>query len=256
MNPAEEMGRNWPLGRGVRVVATHPAGLIAFEKPAGLMAHPNQPAEEKQALVRAPYDLERECYRIPLADGGTRTVFLLNRIDSPTSGLVLGATDLQVARAVRQAFKENEVHKTYFALVKGGRLQPPRGRWIDRLARRKIGATVRMGVGAGGVPAATDFLWRRSGGKKDAPVSLLELFPLTGRTHQLRVQCAAHRAPIVGDKTYGDFGFNRRVVAAGSADRLFLHAAALELVFPWKGREEKFRAESPLPESFAALLDG
>ena len=256
MNSAEEIAKKWPLGRDVRVLAAHPAGLIVFEKPAGLMAHPNRPAEEKQAMVRAPYDLERECYRIPLPDGGKQMIFLLNRIDSPTSGLVLGATDLEVARVVRQAFKENKVHKTYFALVKGGRMQPARGRWIDRLARRKMGATVRMGVGPGGIPAATDFLWRRSGGKKDALVSLLELFPLTGRTHQLRVQCAAHHAPIVGDKTYGDFAFNRRVVAAGGEDRLFLHAAKLELVFPWKGRQEKFRAESPLPESFATLLGG
>lgn len=256
MNPAEKMGADWPLGKGVRVVASHPSGLIAFEKQAGLMAHPNRPAEEKQAMICAPYDLERECYRIPLADGGKQTVFLLNRIDSPTSGLVLGATDLEIARVVRQAFRENTVHKTYFALVKGGRMQPPRGRWMDRLARRKVGTTVRMGVGPGGIPAATDFLWQRSGGKKDVLVSLLELRPLTGRTHQLRVQCAAHRAPIVGDKTYGDFSYNRRLVAAGVEDRLFLHAATLELVFPWKGGQEKFRAELPLPESFSALLDG
>ena len=62
--------------------------------------------------------------------------------------------------------------------------------------------------------------------------SLIQLEPLTGRTHQLRVQCAQHHFPILGDKTYGDFKCNRRL----RTERLFLHANSIEFVLG----EQKF----------------
>ncbi|MDR2863913.1 MAG: RNA pseudouridine synthase [Puniceicoccales bacterium] len=240
-----------PLGVGVRLAARHPAGLLAFEKPAGLAAHPNRPADRKRALLDAPYDLERECYRL---DGGI-PLFLLNRIDSPTSGLVLATGDSKLAEQVKESFRKGEVAKTYFAVVKGLRIQPQSGEWRDRLVRRQQQGVIRAAVGVGGVPAISRYQWKR-GISTPAPLSLLCLFPQTGRTHQLRVQCAARAHPIAGDKTYGDFAFNRLLEKSGVADRLFLHAASVSLSFSWQGRRCDFCADSPLPEAFTALFPG
>ena len=57
---------------------------------------------------------------------------------------------------------------------------------------------------------------------------MLRMEPLTGRTHQLRVQCALRGIPIIGDKSYGDFSFNRKLSRASKTDRLCLHAAEIE----------------------------
>lgn len=238
-----------PLGTGVRLLVRHPAGLLALDKPAGLAAHPNRPADQKHSLLNAPYALDEECYHLP--DGAR--LFLLNRIDSPTSGLVLAATDPELAAHIKERFRENAVAKTYFAVVKGARLQPPAGLWRDRLDKQRRGGVVRAVVGIRGIPAVARYQWQAAC-TTPVPLSLLRLQPETGRTHQLRVQCAAHGHPIAGDKTYGDFAFNRLVEKSLGEDRLFLHAAALSLSFFWQGRQENFQAASPLPDVFIRLF--
>jgi 23S rRNA-/tRNA-specific pseudouridylate synthase len=249
LSPAPE----FPLGPGVRVLARHPAGLLAFEKPAGLAAHPNRPSGEKNTLLRAPYDLETECYRLP----GDARLYLLNRLDSPTSGIVLAATNPGLAAVIKTIFREHNggISKTYYAIAKGGKLAPSAGLWVDRLAREQRAGVVRATRGAG-IPAATRYTWlataRHSVG---GTLSLLRLEPETGRTHQLRVQCAARSRPILGDKTYGDFPLNRRLGKSDKQfDRLFLHAAAIALVFRWNGTQHEFRVTSLLPPAFAALV--
>jgi 23S rRNA-/tRNA-specific pseudouridylate synthase len=79
--------------------------------------------------------------------------------------------------------------------------------------------------------------------------------PLTGRTHQLRVQSAKRRLPIVGDSTYGDFSFNRDVQKASGNKRLFLHATSIRIVWEWQDLEHEFQAESALPEIFERLME-
>jgi 23S rRNA-/tRNA-specific pseudouridylate synthase len=81
-----------------------------------------------------------------------------------------------------------------------------------------------------------------------AQLTLLKLEPITGRTHQLRVQCAFHGVPIVGDGTYGEFVFNREFARRTGHKRMFLHAASLRI--PSLG----FSAESPVPPSFAEAM--
>ncbi|MDR3228015.1 MAG: RluA family pseudouridine synthase [Puniceicoccales bacterium] len=234
-----------PLGAGCRVLARHPAGLLALEKPAGLTSHPNSPADKTPSLLAAAYSLEEECYRF---DGGER-LWLLNRIDSPTSGIVLAAANPEIAAHVKDLFREHSgaVQKTYFAIVKGGRLPLPSGVWCDKIRTRRQNGFVRAEIGAGGLPSSTRFEWvGAAGAGAGASLSLLRLVPLTGRAHQLRVQCASRGRPILGDKTYGDFALNRRL----KAERLFLHAAALVVAFSWRGKRERFSAESPLPPEF------
>lgn len=242
----------FPLGPGVRVLARHSSGLLAFEKPAGIATHPNRPAGEKNTLLNAPYELDPECYCLP----GNARLHLLNRLDSPTSGIVLAATNPELAAIAKAIFRAHTgVAKTYYAITKGGRLTPPAGLWMDRLAREQRGGVVRATRGAG-VPAATRYTWLAAAHHNVAGMlSLLRLEPETGRTHQLRVQCASRSRPILGDKTYGNFILNRRAGKSDKQlDRLFLHAAAITLVFQWKGVRHKFSAVSPLPSAFATLI--
>jgi 23S rRNA-/tRNA-specific pseudouridylate synthase len=229
----------------VRVLARHPTGLLALEKPAGLVTHPNTAADRPHALLNAAYDLKMEAYQ--LASGAR--LFLLNRLDSPTSGIVLAADNAAIATHIKALLREHgdAIRKTYFALVKGGRLPLPNGIWHDRILTRRSGDLVRSKIGTGGFLSLTRFEWVRAANVGTTSLSLLRLAPQTGRTHQLRIQCANRGHPIIGDKTYGDFALNRRL----AAQRLFLHAAALSVRFVWHGKTQTFAATSPLPDAFA-----
>jgi len=99
----------------------------------------------------------------------------------------------------------------------------------------------------------TVYAWQRSAGGS-LPLSLIQLEPRTGRTHQLRVQTAAHGHPILGDRTYGDFEFNKAVGTARGFKRLFLHAESTQLSFDWQGAKVDFKASSPMPKEFEEAL--
>jgi len=267
-----------PLGRGVELVAHDANGVAALCKPAGLLSHPNAAGDEARSLLRAPYDLKEECYewssfvgadkrraasvwdREPLAkEGGLRSLFLLNRLDSATSGLLLVCANRELALKIRQRFRERAVHKVYAALVFGklGQGQSGNGRpiiWRDRLNIEKRGGQIRTkAIKSGvGVSAETRVSVLRDG----QGVSLLKLEPLTGRSHQLRVQCARRGLPIVGDATYGDFAANRAFakVHHGTRGRLFLHSLETRFDYEWRGKKHAFTARSPLPEEFGPLV--
>jgi 23S rRNA-/tRNA-specific pseudouridylate synthase len=239
-----------PLGPGVRVAAAGPGGLVALEKPAGILTHPNRDGAHHTALLKARYDFERECFHWEAAPGTPDTLYLLNRLDSPTSGLVLAALSAEAAAAGRHAFIEGRVQKTYFALVLG-HPRPAHGEWSDRLERERPGGgrgvRVRARVQGGeGRTAVTRYTCVETKTSDDAVLTLVKLEPLTGRTHQLRVQCAARHHPIVGDATYGDFGYNRAFAKRTKCKRLFLHAAAAKIP------SLHFHAESALPGEFGS----
>jgi 23S rRNA-/tRNA-specific pseudouridylate synthase len=86
------------------------------------------------------------------------------------------------------------------------------------------------------------------------PLALLELKPHTGRTHQLRVQCAKRQLPIIGDQTYGDFRKNREFAKAAKTKRLFLHSLETLVRYQWAGRVWRFAAKAALPAEFDAAL--
>lgn len=242
-----------PTGPGVRIIASHPAGLLALEKPGGALSHPNSAAPARNALLVAAYDADAECYHFTDTAGATRRVWLLNRLDSPTSGVVLLALNADAAEAVKKAFAGHDVGKTYHAVVKGGRPTPPEGRWRDRLDKRRGAGHVRSEAGAG-VESVSRYAWLRTNRELPA-LSLLRLEPETGRTHQLRVQCAEHGHPVAGDKTYGDFALNRTLAARDNRfDRLFLHCSRTAFRIVIAGRAADFVAESPLPPEFEKLV--
>ena len=257
-----------PLGRGVRILTARAEGIFALEKPAGIQTHPNAPgvAAAKNALLVADYSLKAECYFCRIEGGKIQKVFILNRLDAPTSGVVLATTEEKIAVAARRAFLAGTVRKVYVAAV-CGELSSAKGIWKDFLRRlRARDGSLRVEAVRGNTRdaqfAETHFSLLRAGTlnlekNRNVLASLLRLEPKTGRTHQLRVQCAFRKIPILGDKTYGDFRRNMQL-AEGNVpalrNRLFLHAQETEIVFPWRGKSLSFFAESPLPSEFLAIF--
>lgn len=244
--PAERFWAALPLGKGVSLLACDANGLAALCKPAGVLSHPNEAGEEGRSLLAARYDLARERYEWA---GGA--LWLLNRLDSATSGVVLAAAGGPLAEAVREQFRRREVRKGYRALVFGVP-RTPRELWRDRLAVERRGGRIRSSAGAGARAESAMRLLRA--GRREPRVSLLALEPRTGRSHQLRVQCARRGLPIVGDQTYGDFASNRAFARASGMRRLFLHSLSAEFDYAYAGRTFAFSAEAPLPPEFEAWL--
>ncbi len=250
--PVPDFGAEIPLGREVRLVARDENGVMAFAKPAGVLSHPNTPRDEARSLLTCPYDAGRECFVWRDAEGRVSSLWLLNRLDSATSGVILAAGGEAAARAIKGQFARRRVRKIYQALV-FGTPRAPQGVWRDRLAVDKRGGMIRSGA-AGNIPAEAFFsvLRRRPG---PPPLALVQLDPRTGRSHQLRVQCARRGLPIVGDQTYGDFRLNREFARRTGFKRLFLHSVETSFAYELAGRTFSFAASAPLPAEFCAAME-
>lgn len=254
MSTTADVWSTLPLGRGVTLLTHDANGLGALAKPAGTLSHPNRGGEESRSLLNARYTLEGEYYEWTVPDAaGPRRLWLLNRLDSATSGVILVAADAALAEVVRARFRAKHIHKVYAALVFGVPLQAQQV-WRDRLAIRKSGGQIRTEAG-GNVPAeAAMRLVRPPSAKAHPPISLIHLEPRTGRSHQLRAQCAKRRMPIVGDATYGEFQLNRDLARRTGHKRLFLHSLETRFDYPWAGRTHTFAATAPLPPEFTEVL--
>jgi 23S rRNA pseudouridine955/2504/2580 synthase len=167
---------------------------------------------------------------------------LVHRLDRDTSGVMVLARTPGVAGKLAAAFRGRNVEKTYWAVV-AGRPVPTEGR-IDLPLRRITGTEASEGRGERTAPAErddpeaaraiTDYRTLDHAGRK---LSWLELRPLTGRTHQLRVHCVAIDAPILGDVKYERPDQNNAFAATvdGLSSGLHLHARALRLPHPAGG---------------------
>lgn len=152
---------------------------------------------------------------------------LVHRLDRDTSGVLVLARTQAAAAWLGEAFRGKAIAKLYWAIVVGA---PPRpAGWIDvPLAKVAASGGERVqGVDGTGQRALTHFRVADRAGRK---ASWLELEPLTGRTHQLRVHCAALGTPILGDGKYG--GRQAFLVESRASRQLHLHARAIRLVRP------------------------
>ena len=167
---------------------------------------------------------------------------LVHRLDKDTSGLLLIARTGQAARRLGESFRDRETEKLYWAIVIG---VPSRADGaIDLPLAKRPGARDRelMQVDhEAGQKALTHFRVIDRAGKRAA---LLALWPRTGRTHQLRVHCAAIGCPILGDGKYG--GEEALLAAVADAGRLHLHARRLVLPHP-SGKGELSVVADPPP---------
>ncbi len=245
---------NLPLGPGVELLTYDANGLAALAKPAGVLSHPNMHSEQARALLNAPYVLKDEFYEWTPDMPGVlpQRVYLLNRLDSATSGVILVAASVELAKSVREMFLHKHVRKIYNALVFGQPSQPSQ-LWRDRLSVQKKGGQVRAKTG-GNIPAEAQMTVLRQRRQAVPPLALIKLDPRTGRSHQLRVQCGLRHLPIVGDLTYGDFAANRQFAKETGQKRLFLHSLETRFDYEWAGRTHSFAATAPLPKEFQEFL--
>ena len=158
---------------------------------------------------------------------GAARLWVVHRLDAPTSGVLVFAKTREAAAALSAAFAEGRVEKEYLARV-AGVPSAPRGT-ID-LAIATVGR--RANVDPAGRPARTDWELVAS----DEQGAVLRLRPRTGRMHQLRVHLAAIGHPIRGDRAYG----------GPPAPRLMLHAERLVVPHPRTGARLTIRSKSGL----------
>jgi len=239
-----------PLRAEVHPLARDANGLAAFDKPSGLLSHPNESQDEPRSLLTCRYDKEAQCFHWTAEDGTTRRLWLLNRLDSATSGVILTAASEKLATVIREHFARKQVRKTYNALV-FGHPHTKKEIWRDLLAINKKSGLIRAAT-VGNIPSETHFEVIRHT-QKNFSTSLIRLEPRTGRSHQLRVQCAKRHLPIIGDQTYGDFGLNREFAKAIKSKRLFLHSLETSFSYEFGEKTFAFKATAPLPPEFSAV---
>jgi 23S rRNA pseudouridine1911/1915/1917 synthase len=159
---------------------------------------------------------------------------IVHRLDRATSGVMICAKNAETMSLLQKQFSERKTKKSYVAIVKGHMKLPEA--IIDMPIERNPKAPATFRVGANGKVSQTKYTVTETREGYD----VVKLEPVTGRTHQLRVHLKEQGHPIVGDVLYD----------GESADRLFLHAASLEITLPG-GIRKIF--EAPLPEVFATI---
>ena len=194
--------------------------MLVIDKPAGLAVH------------RGPKGgASLEDFFGSLRFGLPRPPSLAHRLDRDTSGCLALGRHRKALAELGRLFRSGAVGKTYWAVVEGGPAEAT-GRIELALGRKDVTRGWWMKVDPNGQPAVTD--WRVLG--RGAHSTWLALEPLTGRTHQLRVHCAAMGWPIRGDAVYG-------TAERGAA--LQLHAR--ELVVPLYRKRDPIRVTAPVP---------
>ena len=224
--------------------------LLVLNKPPGLPVHPGA-GRHSGTLVHA---LLAHCARIsevgePLRPG------IVHRLDKDTSGVMAVAKDDHVHRALSEQWKEHTVFRRYIAFV-WGKMKRPKG-IVEAPIGRHPRDRKKMAVVEGGRPARTEYEVL----EEYEFLSLLALYPKTGRTHQIRVHLSHIGHPVFGDPKYGGRtkrlgglppGQRRRAEELlGLIQRQALHAEVLGFVHPVVGEYMEFRAD--LPEDMDGL---
>ncbi len=201
--------------------------LLVLNKPAGLLSVPGRGAEKQDCLSH------RVQQQYPDA-------LIVHRLDMATSGLMLMARGADMQRAVSKLFESREVHKRYVAVVHG-RINEDAESPADSEGWRLIDLPIaldwprrplRVIDEAGGKPSQTR--WRIVQFDERSNSTRVELEPITGRSHQLRVHMQALGHSIVGDALYTETALKN------AAQRLLLHACQIGFVHPLTEQATRF----------------
>ena len=210
--------------------------ILVIDKPAGWIV--NEAETTKGQKVLQTWLSQKFDY--PVAkDRGVRCG-IVHRLDKETSGILIVAKTKNVFTEMQRQFKSREVEKSYTSLVHG-KVEPKEGVIevpVGRLPWRRD----RFGVLPGGREAKTGYkVIRYYTGEGD--YSLLELYPKTGRTHQIRIHLKYIGHPVVADEFYA----GRKTAREDRkwCPRLFLHATKIKLNHPGTGKEMFFESELP-----------
>jgi len=212
--------------------------LLVVNKPAGMVVHPAA-GHQSGTLVHAALAHAPEMEGV----GGMQRPGVVHRLDKNTSGLILLAKNDLSHRWLQDQFRTHKVQKIYIALVDGkpptptGRIETPIGR--DARIRQKMAVvTVQKGRQAISEYRTLEIFPQHT---------LLEIRPITGRTHQIRLHLAFLGCPITGDTIYG------RRNSSIAIERHFLHAARLSVQL--RGENEQCTFEAPLPRDLMEILE-
>jgi 23S rRNA pseudouridine1911/1915/1917 synthase len=241
--------------------------VVVFNKPAGLMVHADGRSTEYTLAdyVRDTYPHAREVGEPLVLEKGTKNELvvhrpgIVHRLDKDTSGAIIVAKKQNIFLYLKRQFKDHEIKKVYRALVIG-RVKNDTGLIDSPLARSKsdfrLRTTVDLHTGdARGAlrEAVTRYkvlerfsaLWK----EKDYPLTLVEVYPLTGRTHQIRAHFRSIRHPLLGDSLYGPQ--KKKEEVAFGAPRTMLHSYKITFSLPEKGEIE---LTAPVPQDFEDIL--
>ena len=213
--------------------------LIVVNKPLNLPVHKNDFMPHD-----APYLTKL------LGDITGKWIYNVHRLDSKTSGLMVLAFSQEIAHKLTLQFERKEVQKKYLAVVLGN---PGKGNFSRNVLVKKKSKFKK--------PAVTNFKTINTvktqisyKEKSDIELSLVEVFPETGRWHQIRQHFAQNHNDIVGDSHHGDFTLNRIITEKTGIHRLCLHAS--ELAFNHPVKNEKFHFKTEVPDEFIKIMDG
>jgi 23S rRNA pseudouridine1911/1915/1917 synthase len=213
--------------------------LLVVNKPAGMVVHPAA-GHPRGTLANAALGHAPEMEGI----GGQQRPGVVHRLDKDTSGLILLAKNDRAHHWLQDQFRQHSVVKIYIALTDGhpptpvGRIEAPIGRDTQN---RKLMAIVASPKGR---EATSEYRTLET----FPDHTLLEVHPITGRTHQIRLHLAFVGCPVAGDTVYG------RRHSTIPVNRHFLHAARLTIRLPGEKSPRTF--EAPLPAGLVEVLKG
>lgn len=235
------------------------ADIIVLDKPSGVTVNKSDTTADEvtvQDWVERNFKISEMTHELAHNEGGWESEFykrsgIVHRLDKETSGILLAAKNPTAFDALQKQFRERTVEKSYLALAHGA-LIPPDGEINIPVGRLEYNRK-RFGVVAGGRESVTFYktLATYTRKKPNEMLSLVELFPKTGRTHQIRVHLKYLNRPIVSDSLYGGRKTardDRKIL-----HRLFLHAAKITFLHPITGQQVSF--ESPLPSELHTFID-
>lgn len=202
--------------------------VIVVNKPAGILTHSKGALNDEFTVA----DFFRRYTSVGL---GTNRPGIVHRLDRDTSGVIIGARTTEAFTGLKAQFADRKAKKWYYAITDG--VLKREAAKIDIPIARDPKHPSRFRADINGKPAITEYSVIGSQNNHD----FVQLHPLTGRTHQLRVHLAYLGSPIHGDRVYGK-----------QADRLYLHAAKLELTIA-PGVRKTFTA--PIPNEFFKIVN-
>jgi 23S rRNA pseudouridine1911/1915/1917 synthase len=214
--------------------------VIVINKPAGILSHglskflgePSVASFLRQRLKATPKD---EWNPEDIRFG------IVHRLDRVTSGIMICAKNKETMHHLQKQFRDRTTEKVYIAIAEG-HIKIPEA-ILDLPIDRNPKAPSTFRVGPNGKPSSTRYKVAREFENESGKYALVELYPKTGRTHQLRVHMKHIKHPIVGDMLYD----------GQEAERLYLHAHTLSIDIPGVG-PKKFTSD--LPEEFKKFETG
>ena len=218
--------------------------FIAVLKPAGIVTHPDNQHELKKSLIG---EILKKYPEIKNVGEDVSRPGVVHRLDKDTSGVLLVARTQSGFEYLKNLFQQQKIKKSYLALVKGA-LKTKKGIIEGALGRTKTGIFGTYKLKGKERPAITEYKVLEIFKNKLGEFSLLEVFPKTGRTHQIRVHLKSIGHPVICDKIYG----GKNTICPFSLTHQFLHAYSLEFVSP---SGAALRLETILPEDLNSVLE-